>query len=118
MIERCFDYRIVKRYLGVVPAVSSEIYYLEEKGVGMWTVFKYKEGVQIHADLTKECRGNAAVSSGMDVLRWLKKNTKAKTFYALVPKYNQAAGRIAISCGLTRSKEIEEGFTVYEVSNG
>ncbi len=114
MIERTQDYRRVKALTLANPAegvpeweliVSRDFFYLiEVQGgvdVGVWAFEPEEHGVySMHTAMSPDCRGKAAVVSGLSAIKWLYDNTKADKIIAPVPKRLKHAQRIPISAGL------------------
>ena len=114
MIERTQDYRRVKRLAVENPmdeetpwdfSISRKVFYLIEvkdgKDVGVWAFEPEEHGVySMHTAMSPDCRGKAAVVSGLSAIKWLYDNTKADKIIAPVPKRLKHAQRIPISAGL------------------
>jgi hypothetical protein len=114
MIERTKDYRRVKRLALANPIdqdtpwdliISSDVIYLIEVkdgvDVGVWC-FEPKENGEydMHTAMAPECRGKAAIESGLDAIRWFYENTDANKIIAPVPKNLKHAQRIPRAAGL------------------
>lgn len=107
MIERTFDYRIVKELLGEdgCPVVSSEIFYLLCNKKGLIMFEPRKDGLQIHMKLPEDMRGKKAAQAGLAALDWVKENTLIRNIYAAVLKTRRDVAFLAVHCGLTRYVE-------------
>ena len=114
MIERTFDYRKVKKILGINPLISNEIIYLLESNIGLWIFHKYLNGLMVHADMTPECRGKRAVESAKNAFKWVFQNTNTKIIYAGIPKKNKPACHSAVGSGMNFTHE-DENKRYYEV---
>ncbi len=105
MIERCFDYRRIKKFPEWKVQVSSEIFYLMEiqdgKDLGVWTLHKGFDGMLIHASLGDRCRGANVVKSAKAVFRWIFENTDCKAIYACIPNDKRPAQFVASWAGMT-----------------
>lgn len=104
MIERCMDYRRVKKLVEWPLVISSEIIYLidrvEDMDRGLWSFEPEGEGMKIHADLQPGCRGRKAIESAKEAFKWIFENTKAAFIYAGIPANNRAACYVATWAGM------------------
>jgi RimJ/RimL family protein N-acetyltransferase len=104
VIERTFDYRIVNRFISWKPVISSSFFYLLEKQgsepIGLWTFHPHKDGVMIHADMGKKCRGQKAIESAKRCFDWIWANTAFDKIYAGIPQENKPACRVASLAGM------------------
>lgn len=106
MIERTSDYRRVNRITPWWPVISSEVLYLMEtdgnRDSGVWTFHEYfDEGLLIHADMTRACRGKKAVKSMKEAFKWVFENTGTKTIYAKISKQKRPASFMAVASGMS-----------------
>lgn len=129
MIERTEDYRRVKRITAANPmsednpwdlVISHDFYYLIEvkdgKDVGVWCFEPDPaHGYLMHTAMTPECRGRAAVASGLNAIDWLYENTSANGIVAPVPAELKHAQRIPIAAGLEFMGE-KDGVKFYEMN--
>jgi hypothetical protein len=104
VIERTLDYRIINRLVSWKVRISRECVYLLEKQKkeiqGVWSFEKYKDGVRIHADMGKKCRGRKAVDSAVNSFRWIFQHTPSEAIYAGIPTENKPACQIAVKSGM------------------
>lgn len=104
MIERCLDYRRVKRLSDWNVVVSQDFYYLVERengiDLGMWCVHPWRDGALGHVSMGKDCRGRKAVESGKNALKWLFENTEFDKIYAVSPNEIRAAQLVAARVGM------------------
>lgn len=114
MIDRTFDYRKVCKLAPWKPIISREIIYLIEDDIGLWSFNKYLDGVLIHADMTRNCRGRRAVESAKSAFKWIFNNTDHEKIYAKIHVDKKAASCIAISSGMEFMHENDE-HRFYEV---
>ena len=102
MIERCTDYRRIKKFPDWKMQVSSEIYYLMEikDGVdlGVWTFHPWRDGLMIHASLI--CSGKEAKRSARNAFEWIFRNTDFKKIYAGIPNNKRPAQFMATMAGM------------------
>lgn len=84
------------------------------KDLGLWMLEPYFNGLRIHADLGKECRGKKAVESAKAVFNWVFQNTENNVVYAEIPKENKPACRIAAWAGM-RHVGIETDKRIFEI---
>lgn len=127
-IERTEDYRRVKRLVDANPidqesewklTISRDVFYLIEvqdgEDVGVWCFDPTENGdYEMHAAMSKACRGKAAVTSGLDAIRWIYENTDANTIIAPVPEYLKYAQRIPIAAGLVY-EGMKHGRKIYKM---
>ncbi len=97
--------------------MSREIIYLEEKDVGLWTFHEYSDGVRVHVNMSKDCRGRKAVQSGLEAKKWIFENTNYHSIYALIPSESKHVFRIAVGCGMNRISTSKENYTLFEVKS-
>ena len=104
MIERCFDYRRIKKFPEWKVQVSREIYYLMEiqdgKDLGVWTLHEGFDGMLIHASLGEGCRGRDAVNSARNAFHWIFDNTFCTKIYACIPNDKRPAQLVAKWAGM------------------
>ncbi len=105
MIERCFDYRRIKKFPAWHVLISDEVYYLMEikcgKDLGLWTFHPWFDGLLIHANVGDECRGRDAVASAKDAFKWIFENTGCRKIYAAIPNDKRPAQFVASWAGMT-----------------
>lgn len=101
MIERTFDYRKVKKMAPWPPVISSEVIYLLDDDVGLWTFHNYLDGLMIHAEMTPQCRGESAMLSAKASFDWIFQNTNKTIIYAGIPIEKKPACYMAIWSGMT-----------------
>lgn len=118
MIERCLDYRRVKKFPGCSICVSDEVYYLMETkdgvDLGVWSLFPWRDGVSIHADLGPKCRGKDAKESAKSVFKWIFDNTFYKIIYAFIPNNTRPAQIMASIAGM-EYMHTESNFRFYKI---
>lgn len=117
MINRCFDYRLIKKLVPWQPIISNKIIYLTEDNVGIWSFHKYRDGVKIHADMGVKCRGKKAIESAKSAFQWIFKNTEFKKIYAEIPIQNKPACHVAVYSGMQFINE-NNNRRCYEVNHG
>lgn len=104
MIERLTDYRVVKRVVPWRVRIGEKFIYLAEKAgenvLGIWSYEPYEDGLRIHADLGKECRGSKAIYSAIRSFSWIFRNTEARAIYAGIPASNRPACQVASRAGM------------------
>ncbi len=115
MIDRCFDYRLIKRLADWPPVISQTIIYLVDDGVGLWTFHRYRDGLLIHADMSDECRGARAIESAKAAFAWIFDNTGTNKIYARIPAENKPACYMARWSGMTFIAT-EDNRRCYEVT--
>lgn len=122
MIERTQDYRIVNRIVAFKVRISDECYYLTETILGtvrgIWSFEPYKDGLRIHADMGKTCRGRHAIDSAQDAFGWVFRNTPFKKIYAGIPQKNKPACRVASFAGMRYINIDDYQIRWFELSQG
>ena len=117
MIERCFDFRRVKKFYGERTKVSMEVVYLMEienqKDVGCWNFHPWFDGAMIHAEMGKECRGRKAINSVRGAFDWLFENTPADKIYGIIPNDKRHVQIIAVHAGMTFLRDDNTGTRLY-----
>ncbi len=114
MIQRTFDYRKIKRLLSIPPIISSDIIYLIDNDIGVWSFNEYLDGLMVHQNVSIACRGKIAVNSGKKAIEWIFKNTDKKVIYAKINKEKRAACYMARWCGMLRVRN-DNQFNYYEI---
>jgi len=100
MIERTFDYRIVKKIAGEVPVISSQwIYLIDEDRESVWAFEKYLDGLMIHVSALKIARGKKTVQSAKLVFKWLE-DKDFKNIYACIARELKHVCNFSIAIGM------------------
>jgi len=104
MIERCTDYRRIKKFPDWRMLVSHEVFYLMEvkdgKDLGVWTLHPWRDGLLVHVNLGDGCKGKDAKQSAIDIHQWIFANTHYKTIYAKIHNDKRPAQFISIMAGM------------------
>ena len=104
MIERCMNYRRIKKLVSWPLVISSKIIYLIQsdngKDEGVWSFEPDGNGVKGHADIGKPGKGRKAIDGAMECIKWIFTNTEAAFISATIPKANKAACYIATCSGM------------------
>ena len=105
MIERCTDYRRIKKWPDWHMIVSSEVIYLMEVkdgiDLGVWTLHPWSDGLLVHVNLGDDCIGKDAKASAISVHQWIFANTPHTNIYAKIHNDKRHAQFIAIAAGMT-----------------
>jgi len=105
MIERCFDYRRVKRLAKWPLCVSDEVYYLidveDGEDIGVWFFHPNNDAFQVHASMKEGNRGRRAAQSVRECFRWMFAHTKTKKIIAAIPKDYREVHVMARHVGMT-----------------
>lgn len=105
MIERCTDYRRVKKLTSADICASPEVFYLiETDGVDDLGVFYFHEcegGYMIHVEMTNNFRGKQAAESYKDAFEWMFENTVCEKIIGEIPMQLRAAQFMARHVGAT-----------------
>lgn len=121
MIERCFDYRRIRKWPEWRVRISSEVIYLMVvecgKDLGLWTLHPYHDGLMAHANMGDRVRGRAAKKSAYEVLRWVFENTSIEKVYASVSHERKHAKVMVISIGLNPISR-EADADIYLITKG
>lgn len=115
MIERTFDYRIVKKMVGWNVTVSQEVFYLIYDQIGLFTLHKHQDGLMIHADMSDKCRGTRAIKGIKEVFHWIGENTGVENIYAEIPEDNKASWYMACVCGMEFT-HLLNNFRCYKIA--
>lgn len=119
MIERCMDYRRIKKLVDWPLIISSKIIYLIQsdngKDEGVWSFEPDGEGVKGHADIGVEGNGKKAIEGAKECIRWIFKNTKAAFVSAGIPLENSKACFIASKAGM-ESLGIKGDFRHFKIT--
>lgn len=124
MIERCQDYRRVKKFLASDMVVSDKIIYLmetkDDKDLGVWTMDPFLDGFNVHAKMGPECRGRKAVASLRAAFEWVFENTGHDKIYAAIPNSKRAAQMVASWSGMVavKTNETHRGYIMKRGCNG
>lgn len=121
MIERCTDYRRIKKFLECPVCVSSEIYYLMEikDGVdlGVWILHPTihdTTNLTGHANLGDGCRGRDALTSARDAFEWIFTNTDFKFIVAKIPNVKRHAQFMVRWAGMqpSGSSDVDRSYEI------
>jgi len=115
MIEREFDYRVVKKMVAWNVTVSREVFYLIYDGIGLFTLHKYEDGLMIHADMSDKCRGKRAIKGIKEVFDWIVENTGVRNIYAEIPEESKTSWYMACFCGMEFTK-IVNNYRCYKIA--
>ena len=115
MIERTFDYRIIKKIATWQPVISSKVIYLIDGLNGVWVFHEHLDGLMAHIEMSPECRGKEAVEKSKQALQWIFEKTPYTKVYAEIPKKNKPACHNAARIGFKFMKE-ENNKRFYEVT--
>lgn len=89
MIERCLDYRRVKRLASWPLCISDTMYYLIDvengEDIGVWFFHPNGDAFQVHACMKDRHRGRRAARSVKECFRWMFTNTDTKRIVAAIP---------------------------------
>ena len=96
MINRTFDYRIVKRILNHDPWISNKVIYLLDDG-NLWSLHKDGDYLRIHANMVNK-KGKDVIESAKAAFKWIFNNTDTQKIVARIPKENRKACFIARQC--------------------
>ena len=93
-----------------------DIYFLYERGVGLFPGVMKGDSMSLHACINPECRGKRAVEAAKSCIEWVFSNTKAKR---ITTRADKTKRHLLIFNGLilTRTHE-DETYVYYEVNNG
>jgi len=114
MIERTFDYRVVKKMVDWNIIVSRDVLYLIYDGIGLFTLHEFEDGLMIHADMSKKCRGKIAIQGIKEAFNWLVENTGVRNIYAEIPEDNKPSWYMAKFCGMELTQTIDN-FRCYKM---
>lgn len=124
MIERTFDYRVVKKIAGKVPFISSKVIYLVYEKEMVWAFEEYLDGLLIHVSVLKSARGKKAVEATKMAFEWLQDNGFIN-IYACISQKLKDVCHFAIAIGMkfthkeTRKiANIEYKFRCYKIILG
>lgn len=129
MIDRCYDYRRIKKFPDWRLCVSSKVYYLMEikDGVdlGVWALHPKDEdditNLTIHANLGEGCRGRDAIESAKNAFKWIFNNTEFKHIIADIPNDKRHAQFMARWSGMkpygSSDKNRSYSISFYDVIN-
>jgi len=125
MIERCLNYRRIKRLVDWPLVISSKYIYLLEtlngQDKGVWSFFVHPDadpvtgnGYVVHVDMQKDFRGKKVIESGKRAAKWIFKNTEADFIKAEIPKDRMHVRLIANRVGMT-SIGIRDDFKYFQL---
>lgn len=124
MIERTFDYRLVKEIAGIVPIVSRKMIYLVYEKEIVWAFEKYLDGLMIHVSVLKSARGKKSVDASKLAFEWLR-NKGFKNVYACISQELRDVCHFAVAIGMKFSHklirpvgDIEHKFRCYKIILG
>ncbi len=104
MIERCLDYRRIKKLVDWPLVISSKIIYLIQsdngKDEGVWSFEPDGNGVKGHADIGVYGKGKKAIEGAKECIRWIFKNTEAVFVSAAISRENMKACYLASWSGM------------------
>ena len=119
MIERCMDYRRIKKLVNWPLVISSKIIYLiqseEGKDEGVWSFEPDGSGVKGHADIGVQGKGKKAVEGAKECIKWIFKNTEAAFVSAGIPTDNKAACCIAAWSGM-RTIGVKDNIRQFKIT--
>jgi len=105
MIERCLDYRRVKRLAPWPLCISDTVYYLvdveEGEDIGVWFFHPNNNSLQIHVNMKEGHRGRRAAQSGRECFGWMFEHTSTKKIVAAIPKDYREVHVMARHVGMT-----------------
>ena len=107
MIERTFDYRIIKRMAPWQAVISSKVIYLVDEYYGLWVFHEHKDGLISHIEMSKNCRGKEAIEKCRKAIDWAFEHTNKHVIYAEIPKENKPACHNAVHVGMNFTHETE-----------
>lgn len=113
-MNRCTDYRLIKRVLGIYPVISEEVIYLQDQGENIWTIENISGCFRVHANM-KTLRGRHAIKSAEKAFYWFFANTGEKLLTARIERDNRKACVIARAC--MNFVGADEKFHYYEVED-
>ena len=119
MIERCQEYRRIKR---LAPdwdlIISDEIFYLVvDSGAGIICFHPCVDapGMLMHVNLNETCRGARAAQAYHDAFAWMFENTNETILRGRIPSHNRKAHVMAAHSG-GRFEEIDiDGLRCYSI---
>ena len=104
MIERCLDYRRIKKFPEWNIWISSEVFYLMEiengEDLGVWIVHPSNHRILIHACMGEKCKGRKAVESAKNAFKWVFENTEISKIYAIISNTKRPAQFVASWAGM------------------
>lgn len=115
MIERTFDYRIVKRITGINPVISSKYIYLID-GDYLWYLKPFKDGLLLSRCDATPCKGKEGKRSGKEVFTWVFENTDCKIIYGQIDKTNKPARYMASLVGM-KKLFTEDNYIFYGITH-
>ncbi len=115
MIERCTDFRLVRKFRLEDVCIDPGYFYLlernNEKNEGIWFFHPLDDGLSIHANLT--IRGRRAKQSALDAIDWIFGHTSVNIIYAVIPSGRKDVRWLANSVGFTFYRMHESGNRIY-----
>jgi len=120
MIERCTDYRRIKKFPDWRMCVSDEFYYLMDTNdgadLGLWTFYE-EEGVMVmHASFGLGCTGKYIKNSAKDAIKWMFENTDYNAIWAAISNDKKSAQFMAICVGMEFMYK-DDGARYYKITN-
>lgn len=104
LIERCTDYRRIKKFPDWRVCVSDEFYYLMDTkdgaDLGLWTFHEEEDGAAMHASFGLGCTGEYIKNSAIDAIKWMFENTNYNVIYAAIPNDKRPAQIMAKCVGM------------------
>lgn len=98
MIERCTDFRHIRKFCDWDLSIDPECIYLAETdNGGIWFFHPHLDGLMIHANLTVS--GHVAKQSATDAINWIFANTAWESVYANIPESRHDVRSLAYSVG-------------------
>lgn len=99
VIERTFDYRLVKQIAGKVPVISSKMIYLIHEKEMVWAFEKYLDGLMIHVSVLKLARGKKSIDASKMAFEWLR-DKGFKNVYACISQKVRSVCHFAVAIGM------------------
>lgn len=87
----------------------------EGNDLGVWAFHKYADGLMVHVNMGKECRGKAAAQSAKDAFKWIFNNTETNNIYALISETNRKTQILAVFVGLSFIYSDKKGNRCYKL---
>lgn len=115
MIERCTDFRRIRKFCDWDLSIDPGCIYLAEvhDGVdlGVWFFHPLDDGLSMHAEFA--IGGRVAKRSAIEALDWIFANTSLNVVYAVIPPGRHDVRRLANSVGFTFYRKHEDGGRIY-----
>lgn len=103
MIEYCRDFRRIKKVWPHDIAISPDFYYLlevEDEDLGAWFFHPHEDGLAVHVNLNKKCRGRKAAVSAKNAFDWVFANTDVNVIHAGIPENSKKVCMLACAVGM------------------